>query len=114
MKTLFLILFFTLFNLLGQDVFYSPFTQTFPNNITTEIAEIESRIIFEPNTITIITEPETGKETEILHIQEINFINGNFVYLCTNRGSQKITIAIPEGQKEIEIIDYYYRAAFKT
>lgn len=61
MKTLCLILLFTPFYLLGQEVFYSPFTQNFPNKNGNEIEAIDRELIFEPNTITIITETELGK-----------------------------------------------------
>lgn len=94
----------------GQQVFYSPFTHTYPTIFTSKIEDVNRRITLEPNTITIATETEEGKEIEILAIQATEIINGNFVFLCQNRSKQKITIAIPEGQEQIEIIDYFFRS----
>lgn len=111
MKTLCLILFFAPYYLLGQEVFYSPFTQTFPTIFKSEIEDINRKIYFEPNTITIATDTKEGKEIEVLVIQATNTVNGNLVFLCQNKSKQKITIAIPEEQKQVEVIDYYYRSS---
>ncbi|MDT0646339.1 hypothetical protein RM545_06520 [Zunongwangia sp. F260] len=68
------------------------------------------RIVFKPETITIATNTKEGKEVEVLYIQEVDVVNENMVFLCQNSSKLKITIAIPQGQEPIEVIDYYYRS----
>lgn len=113
MKTLFLFL-FTSFYLFGQEVYYSPFTETYPNIFESEFFKINRRIVFEPNEVTIVTETKQGKDIEVLNIQEIEIIGDKIVLLCQNKSKQKITISIPEEQDQLMFIDYYYRPPKKN
>lgn len=108
MKTLFLILFFTPFSLLGQEVFNSFLTETYPDIFYSDFEWIDRRIVFEPEEVTIVTETEQGQEIETLTIQEIHTKEENLLLLCQNRSKKKITISIPK-QKELLFIDYYYQ-----
>ena len=110
MKILCLIFLIAPFYLLGQQVYFSPYTQSFPTGLASEIEDINRRITFEPNTITIATETEQGKEIEVLSIEATDYVNENIVFLCQDRSKRKITIAVPEQQEKVEIIDYYYRS----
>ena len=110
MKTLYLIFIFTPFFLLGQEVYYSPFTETYPNIFRSEFEKINRRIVFEPNDVTIVTETQIGKDIEVLNIQEIRYVDDKLILLCQNRSKRKVSIAIPEEQEQIFYIDYYYRS----
>ena len=90
----------------GQIVFHSPYTQTWPTIFTSEIEEVNRRISFEPNTITIATETENGKDIEVLTVQNVVQYEGKVSIFCTTRNNQNVTIALPE-QERVEIIDYY-------
>lgn len=94
----------------GQDVYYSPFTETFPNIYRSEFEKINRRIFFEPYDITIVTETQYGKDIEILNIQETRYIDDRFILLCKNKSKRKITIALPEEYEQLLYIDYYYRS----
>lgn len=106
-----LILIFTPFFIFGQEVYYSPFTETFPNIYRSEFEKINRRIVFESNDITIVTETQYGKDIEILNIQETRYIDDRLILLCQNRSKRKITIALPEENEELLYIDYYYRSS---
>lgn len=110
MKTLCLIFIFTPFFLLGQEVYYSPFTETYPNIYRSEFEKINRRIVFEPNDVTIVTETQHGKDIEILNIRETRYMDDRLIILCQNRSKRKITIALPEEHEELLYIDYYYRS----
>lgn len=105
-------LFFLLFTrtLFAQVTYTSYYTQSFPTIFTTEIMDVNRTIIFESETITITTEVEGGKEIEVLDIEKHDLTNGAFTFFCKNRNNRNITIAIPDNQEEIELIDYYYRS----
>ena len=94
----------------SQVTYTSYFTQSYPTVFTSEIKDINRTIIFEPEKITITTEVEGGKEIEVLDIEKHDIINGTFTFFCKNRNNKNITIAIPENQEQIELIDYYYRS----
>ncbi len=110
MKTLCLIFIFIPFYLFGQDVYYSPFTETFPNIFRSEFEKINRRIVFEPNEVTIVTETKKGKDIEVLNIQEIRNVDDKLILLCQNRSKRKVTISLPEEQEQLFYIDYYYRS----
>ena len=95
----------------GQSIFYSFFTRTYPTIFTSKIENIERRITFEPNTITIATQTELGKEIETLIIQATDYTDDKIVILCRNRSNQKITIVIPDHQETIRLIDYFYHSS---
>tara|TARA_Y100000588_G_C13817142_1_gene737753 strand:- start:143 stop:562 length:420 start_codon:yes stop_codon:yes gene_type:complete len=110
MKTFCLIFIFIPFYLFGQEVYYSPFTETYPNIYRSEFEKINRRIVFEPNDVTIVTETQRGKDIEVLNIQETRYIDDRLILLCQNRSNRKITIALPEENEELLYIDYYYRS----
>ncbi|MBI6119635.1 hypothetical protein [Salegentibacter maritimus] len=110
MKTLCLILIFTPFFLRGQEIYYSPLTETYPNIFKSEFKWIDRRIVFESNDVTIVTETKQGKDIEVLNIQETRYIDDRLILLCQNRSKRKITIALPEENEELLYIDYYYRS----
>ncbi len=55
MKTLCLILIFTPFFLRGQEIYFSPLTEIYPNIFKSEFKWVDRRIVFEPNDVTIVT-----------------------------------------------------------
>jgi hypothetical protein len=110
MKTLCLIFLLIPSSFLGQEVYYSPITETFPNIFESEFKKINRRIVFEANEVTIVTETKQGKDIEVLNIQEIQIVDDKLVLLCLNRSKQKITISIPEEREQLMFIDYYYRS----
>lgn len=110
MKTLCLIFIFIPFYLFGQDVYYSPFTETYPNIYRSEFENIERRIVFEPNDVTIVTETNQGKDIEVLNIQETQVLDGRLILICENRSKRQITIVFPKKHEEFLYIDYYYRS----
>ena len=108
MKTFCLI--FIPFYLFGQEVYYSPFTETYPNIYRSEFEKINRRIVFEPNDVTIVTETQRGKDIEVLNIQEIKFVDNRLLLQCQNRSKRKVRIILPEEQEQLFYIDYYYRS----
>ncbi|MBZ9731423.1 hypothetical protein LB467_17180 [Salegentibacter sp. JZCK2] len=110
MKTLCLIFIITPLFLLGQEVYYSPFTETYPTIFTSKFENIERRIVFEPDEVTIVTETQRGKDIEVLNIQEIKFVDNRLILQCQNRSKRKVTIILPEEQEQLFYIDYYYRS----
>ncbi|MBZ9629808.1 hypothetical protein LB465_03370 [Salegentibacter sp. LM13S] len=111
MRILCLILIFTPFLLRGQEVYYSPFTETYPNIYRSEFEKINRRIVFEPNEVTIVTETQRGKDIEVLNIKEIQFVDNRLILQCQNRSKRKVTIILPEEQEQLFYIDYYYRSS---
>ncbi len=110
MKTLCLIFIFIPFFVLGQEVYYSPLTETYPNIYRSEFKWIERKIVFEPNDVTIVTETQQGKDIEILNIQETQILDNRLRLICTNGSKRKVTIVLPEEQEKLLYIDYYYRS----
>ncbi|SDL72133.1 hypothetical protein SAMN04488034_10919 [Salinimicrobium catena] len=90
----------------GQETYTSPLTQYWPTLFTTEFKEVNRKIFFDPNSITIISETAEGKEIEIFHIQEVKIIEDTFTYFCLTKNKRKVTIAVPQ-QERVEIIDLY-------
>ena len=90
----------------GQIVYSSPFTHTYPTIFSSKIEKVNRRISFEPNTVTITTDTEQGKEIEILTVQEVVHYEGKVSIFCTTRNNQHVTISLPV-QERVEIIDYY-------
>lgn len=110
MKTLCLIILLIPSFFIGQEVYYSPFTETYPNIYRSEFEQINRRIVFEPNAVTIVTETPKGKDIEVLNIQETRIVDNRLSLICTNRSKRKITIVFPKEQEEFLYIDYYYRS----
>ena len=110
MKTLCLIFIFIPFFLLGQEVYYSPLTETYPNIYRSEFKWVDRKIVFEPNDVTIVTETQQGKDIEILNIQETRYMDDRLILLCQNRSKRKVTIILPEEHEQFFYIDYYYRS----
>ncbi|TDN85240.1 hypothetical protein DET49_11737 [Salegentibacter sp. 24] len=110
MKTLYLIFIFIPFYIFGQEVYFSPFTETYPNIYRSEFEKINRRIIFEPNEVTIVTETQRGKDIEVLNIKEIRFVDNRLILQCQNRSKSKVTIILPKKQEQLFYIDYYYRS----
>lgn len=90
----------------GQGIFTSPLTQHRPSLSTTEFEEVNRKISFDSDTITIVTETVEGKEIETFYIQEKRMLDETLTYFCLTRDKRKVTIAVPY-QEEIEIIDLY-------
>ncbi|SKB53992.1 hypothetical protein SAMN05660903_01266 [Salegentibacter salinarum] len=110
MKTLCLVFIFIPCFLIGQEVYNSTFTETYPNIFRSQFEKINRRIVFEPNDVTIVTETKEGKDIEVLNIQETRYIDDRLILLCQNRSKRKITIALPAEHEELLYIDYYYRS----
>jgi len=110
MKTLCLIFLFIPFYLLGQEVYYSPLTETYPNIYRSEFKLVDRRIVFEPNDVTIVTETNQGKDIEVLNIQENQVLEDRLTLICETRSKRKITIVFPKEQEEFLYLDYYYRS----
>jgi hypothetical protein len=110
MKTLCLIILLIPSFFIGQEVYYSPFTETYPNIYRSEFEQINRRIVFEPNAVTIVTETPKGKDIEVLNIQESRIVDNRLILICENRSKGKITIVFPKQQDEFLYIDYYYRS----
>lgn len=96
----------------SQITYTSYFTQSFPTTFTTEIQNIDRRITFESQTISITTEIKGGKEIEMLNVEGHDIQEGTLIFFCKNRSKQNVTIAIPR-QEKVEVIDYYYRSPKK-
>ncbi len=109
MKMLCLILLLIPSYFIGQEIYYSPFTETYPNIYRSEFEKINRRIVFEPNDVTIVTETPQGKDIEVLKIQETRIVDNRLILICTNRRKSKVTLVLPEEQEELLYIDYYYR-----
>ncbi|WP_037314155.1 hypothetical protein [Salegentibacter sp. Hel_I_6] len=110
MKTLCLIILLIPSFFIGQEVYYSPFTETYPNIYRSEFEQINRRIVFEPNAVTIVTETPKGKDIEILNIQETQVLDDRLTLICENRSKRKITIVFPKEREDFLYIDYYYRS----
>ena len=75
-----------------------------------EFEQINRRIVFEPNAVTIVTETPKGKDIEILNIQETQVLDDRLTLICENRSKRKITIVFPKEREDFLYIDYYYRS----
>jgi len=95
---------------LGQEIYHSSLTETYPNIYRSEFKWVDRRIVFEPNDVTIVTETKQGKDIEVLNIQETQVVDDRLVLICKNRSKRKITIVFPKEKEEFLYIDYYYRS----
>jgi hypothetical protein len=91
-----------------QAVYTSYFTESFPTIFRSHIEEVNRQITFDPNSVTIATEMNQGKEIEVLTVQKVSYTDGLLQILCTTRNNRQVTIVLPE-QEKVEIIDYYAR-----
>ena len=110
MKTLCVLLILTPFFLFGQEIYYSPLTETYPNIYRSEFKWVDRRIVFEPNDVTIVTETNQGKDIEFLNIQETQVVGDRLTLICENRSKRKITIVFPKEHEDFLYLDYYYRS----
>ncbi|MDT0647771.1 hypothetical protein RM545_13810 [Zunongwangia sp. F260] len=104
----FILLFLFAENLFSQTVFNSYFTESYPSIFTSQTDNINRRITFGSNLITIATKIEGGKEIEVLTVQEVRSREGTLTFICTSSNGRKVTIDLPE-QEQVNKINYYTR-----
>lgn len=107
MKCKFFLLLFVLAGTLHSQVTYTSYhTESHPTIFSSKVELINRSITFSPNSISIATEVDNGKEIEVLMIREINNRNGSLIISCLTKKNKPVTISLPD-QEPVKFIDYF-------
>lgn len=103
---------FSIFPSFGQEIYTSPLTQHFPS---AEMDTINRSILFEPETITIITETPRGEEKQEYTLVEkenkiVDPIGSAILYTCTSGDGEITTYFIIPKMGIPEFIDVVHPA----
>lgn len=90
----------------SQVTYTSYYTESYPSIFTSKVELINRSITMGPNTVIIATEVSTGKEIELLTVQEILNMNGKLILSCTTKNRAQVTISLVD-QEPVKVIDYY-------
>lgn len=106
MKFFLLILFF--FSSFGwsQEVFKSPYTESWPNIFQSRIDQVNRSISIGHSEIVIITEKEQFKEVETFKVEAVEEKNFTMVFYCLTRSGKTAKVIVPK-KNEIEFIDVF-------
>lgn len=106
MRILFLFLFLTSSLGWSQEVFKSPYTQSWPDIFNSRIDEVDRSISVGHSEIVIITQKDNIKEVETFVVQKIIEKNNVVVFECLTKEREPARVIIPL-KKEIDIIDVF-------
>ena len=107
MRILFLIMFFVSSSSVWcQQVFTSPYTESWPNIFQSRIDEINRSISIGHSEIVIITKTAKAKEVETLQVEKVEEKNTTVIFYCLTRSGQPAKVIVPN-KMEIELIDVF-------